>query len=670
MIEHFALRAICLATIAWFNLACSFTLLASDRVPTSDRESTAVATPFSVTDIQGRKLELAKEPAHQLTVICFLGTECPLAKLYAGRLQKIANGFDGSNVRFIGLNSNRQDSAEELKQFALDQQIEFPCGKDFDNVIADQFNVRRTPEVIVVDQSRKIRYRGRVDDQYLPGVSRNRPERHDLKIAIKELLADKPVSVPQTAPEGCLLGRVTQPVANATVTWCNQVSRVLKKHCVECHHAGDIGPFSLTDYDEAIGWGDMMIEVIDNQRMPPWHADPKIGKFTNGRHMPKADKQIIKDWVEQGMPFGESSKLPAPTKFASGWQLEREPDRVIAMRDRPFMVPADGTVEYQYFVIDPGFEEDVWVANAEVIPGNRSIVHHSIVFIRPPDGTEFTGIGWLGAYVPGQRLPATEPNLARRIPKGSRLVFQQHYTPNGTAQSDITKVGLLFADPKTITQERLTFTAMNQGFELKPKRAGQVVKASIGRIPSNGRLLGIAPHMHYRGNQFNASAVSKAGTKPLLRVPAYDFNWQHNYELAEPLNLTDVDRIETTFVFDNSDSNPFNPDSSSYVTWGDQTWEEMAIAFFDVARPRKNATDKPEAKPKRKKEFPEVRHERKITRQTDKFLERFDANDDGLIQREETPIAIRIKEFSRCDSNRDGNVDRDELMDQFRLRIK
>ena len=292
------------------------------------------------------------------------------------------------------------------------------------------------------------------------------------------------------------------------------------------------------------------------------------------------------------------------------------------------------------------------------------------MFIRPPDGTEFTGIGWLGAYVPGQRLPMTEPQLARRIPKGSRLVFQQHYTPNGTSQSDITKVGLLFADPEDITEERLTLTAMNQGFELKPESAGQVVKASVRRLPPDGRLLGIAPHMHFRGNQFNASAVSKAGKDQLLRVPAYDFNWQHNYELAEPLSLADVDKIETTFVFDNSDSNPFNPDPSSYVTWGDQTWEEMAIAFFDVARPRKTASDEPEEKPKAKKEFPEVRHERKITRQTDKFLERFDSNSDGSIQRDELPLAIRVKEFDRSDSNRDGRVDREELMDQFRLRLK
>ena len=635
-----------------------------------DERKPSIAPSFSIKSIQNRPLSLEDRPHDELTVICFLGTECPLAKLYAGRLQRIANDFDNRNVRFVGLNSNRQDSLAELKQFAADQKIQFAFGKDYDNVIADQLNVRRTPEVIVVDRERKIRYRGRIDDQYLPGISRNKPERHDLRIAIEELINGQPVSVAVTEPEGCLLGRVTRPVEDATVTWCNQVSRVLQKHCVECHHSGDIGPFSLTDYDEAIGWGDMMIEVIDNQRMPPWHADPSVGHFSNERIMPQKDKQIVRDWVQQGMPFGDPNKLAEPIEFPSGWQLSQDPDLVITMRDRPFTVPADGTVEYQYFVVDPKFEKDVWVSQAEVIPGNRSIVHHSIVFIRPPDGTRFTGIGWLAAYVPGQRLPEIQPQLARRIPAGSKLVFQQHYTPNGTAQSDITKVGLVFADEEKITEERLTLTAMNQGFELKPERAGQTVNASVRGLPNEGKLLGIAPHMHYRGHQFSATMISENGDQSLLNVPSYDFNWQHNYELAEPLDLSTIGRINTQFVFDNSDSNPFNPDPSQYVTWGDQTWQEMAVAFFDVARPRGKQSSHQDRDSKITNPRPEVRFERKIKRQTDNFLKQFDANHDQVIRREELPLAIRFKEFNRCDLNGDGMIDHDELLDQFRLRIK
>ncbi len=632
------------------------------------------AAAFELQDLQGQPLTM-DENADGLTVICFLGTECPLAKLYAVRLQTLSESFSGQNVRFIGINSNRQDSAEELADFVDDQRITFPVAKDYDNVVADQFNVVRTPEVIVVDGDLKVRYRGRVDDQYLPGVSRSQPDRADLQIAIEELLAGKAVSVPVTQPEGCLLGRVTRPVAEATVTFCDQVTRVLQRNCVQCHHEGDIGPFALTDYDEVVGWGDMMVEVIDNQRMPPWHADPSVGHFTNARTMSDRDKQIIRDWVDQGMPYGEADRLPDPIEFPTGWQLPRHPDRVIEMRGRPFAIPADGTVEYQYFVVDPKFEQDVWVTAAEVVPGNRGVVHHSIVFIRPPDGTEFTGIGWLAAYVPGQRLPATRPNLARRIPAGSRLVFQQHYTPNGRAQTDITKVGLVFADEKNVTQERLTLTAMDQGFELKPEDADQTVTADMRPMPRGAKLLAIAPHMHYRGNQFKATMISKDGakdgTKDLLRVPNYDFNWQHNYELADPIDLSSVKAIKTEFVFDNSKANPFNPDPASYVTWGDQTWEEMAIAFFDVSRPRQRDSEANKDKASKSSDdtVPEdIR--KKAEKMADDFLERFDTDGDGLVQRADVPLTTQARAFRRSDIDRDRALNREELVKQFRSRVK
>jgi hypothetical protein len=208
---------------------------------------------------------------------------------------------------------------------------------------------------------------------------------------------------------------------------------------------------------------------------------------------------------------------------------------------------------------------------------------------------------------------------------------------------------------------------MNQGFELQPNAAGQTVRAKIRGLPMRGKLLAIAPHMHFRGNQFTATMVSKDAQRGLLRVPGYDFNWQHNYELAEPLDLRSLEGIETEFVFDNSTANPFNPDPTSHVTWGDQTWEEMAIAFFDVSRPRDTSSDNQDAASGNQAADAQI--EKKVQRQTDKFLERFDADDDGLIQRDDLPLAIRVREFGRCDANSDGRIDRQELMDRFRQRL-
>ena len=405
-------------------LALLFAITGSVRgaeaiTPTDGR----VIPEFQLIDSAGNVTKVAAQTRQQLTVVCFLGTECPLARYYGPRLSEIAKEYASQSVRFIGVNSNSQDSHDDVAAFSKEFGISFPILKDPENKIADLFGARHMVEIFVLDQSLAVRYRGRVDDQYQPGVVRGQATRNDLRIALDQLLSGKTVSVPQTETKGCLIGRIKTPMKGSApaveVTFCKQVSRILNQHCVECHRPGEIGPFSLTDYDEVTGWGDTIIETVYTGRMPPWHANPKYGHFQNSRQMPDADKQILRDWVKAGMPYGEKSDLPRLQEFQTGWQLAREPDLVLKMRDRPFQVPATGTVEYQYFVVDPQFEEDRWVSGSQVIPGNRPTVHHCIVFVRPPDGTDVRGVGYLTGYVPGQRSSSFPSGYARRVPAGS-----------------------------------------------------------------------------------------------------------------------------------------------------------------------------------------------------------------------------------------------------------
>ncbi|MEZ6079412.1 MAG: hypothetical protein R3C56_28210 [Pirellulaceae bacterium] len=221
----------------------------------------------------------------------------------------------------------------------------------------------------------------------LQSVARAAASRQDLRIAIEELLSGKPISIPATNALGCIIGRVPHvetidQVANST-TYTNQVARVLQQHCVECHRSGEIGPFAMDRYEEVVGWAETMMETVEQGRMPPWHADPQFGSFANARNMPEEDKQILRDWIDGGLQRGDDADLPAPLEFTDGWNMPRTPDLEIGMRDRPFVVPKDGVVEYQYFVADPGLTEDTWVTAAQVIPGKRSVVHHAIVFVRP-----------------------------------------------------------------------------------------------------------------------------------------------------------------------------------------------------------------------------------------------------------------------------------------------
>lgn len=634
----------------------------------TSRPQRQVVAGFQLTDSAGTVTAVAAQVQQQLTVVCFLGTECPLARQYGPRLNALATDFAAPRVRFIGVNSNSQDSPAEVAAFVKEYGITFPVLKDPGNKVADQFGARHMAEVFVLDETLAIRYRGRVDDQFQPGITRGQATRQDLRVALEELLAGKAVSVARTETTGCAIGRIKTPVlepgANPAVTFCKQVSRVLNQHCVECHRPGEIGPFSLTDYDEVIGWGETILETIDSGRMPPWNANPKYGHFRNSRQMPESDKQILRDWLKAGMPYGEKSDLPAPQVYASGWQLPRAPDLVLKMRDRPFRVPATGTVEYQYFVVDPHLEQDTWVSAAQVIPGNRQTVHHCIIFVRPPDGADVRGVGYLTGYVPGQRSFSLPPGHARRIPAGSKFVFQMHYTPNGTEQDDLTQVGMTFVPESEVTHEAFTLLGIDQEFEIPPHVADFPVHGNVGWFPKRAELLAIVPHMHVRGKAFQATSRRGDQAEILLEVPRYDFNWQHVYELAQPLKLSDIDKLEFTARFDNSEKNPANPDPSQTVTWGDQTWEEMAVAFFEVSEPR-DAAAEPEPVRNKQKLIVKVGAEKSETESVEKFVadffQRFDKNADSVVETHETPLVFRKYGFREFDRDADGKLTRDEI---------
>lgn len=643
----------------------------SFELPTPDGETVSVAPAANI----------------KLTVVCFLGVECPLAKLYAGRLSEMADTFSGQGVRFVGIDSNRQDTADDLQQFVQQNAVSFPLLHDAENTVADRFGATRTPEVFVLDQQFEVRYQGRVDDQYSPGVARQAASREDLKQALRELLQGQAVSVPVTEATGCLIGKVRRPpltkVATTEaqvgyLTYSQHVSRVLQTHCLECHRPGEIGPFSMESYDDVVGWADSMLEVIDNGRMPPWHADPTVGHFANARHMPAADRDVLHAWVAAGMPRGDESELPPLATYADGWQLGRTPDAVLPMRDRPFRVPAEGTVEYHYFVVNPGWTEDRWVTAAQIIPGNRAVVHHAIAFIRPPDGSRFRGVGWLAAYVPGQRLAALPAGHARKVPAGSRLVFQMHYTPNGAPQEDLTRIGITFGAAEDVTHEVLTLLGIDQEFEIPPQAPNHEVRGQVGWYPKHGKLLSVTPHMHYRGKAFRLTVERAGAESALLHVPKYDFNWQHSYVLADPLPLEDVDGLKFFVTFDNSRENPFNPDPSQWVNWGDQTWEEMAVTFLEVAEPLAAAGDASvRAAPASSTPAPadavdsaqSLDRERRIQEFVDDFFQSLDANGDGLVLQTEVPLVVRAY-FWQFDHDGDKRASRDELRRVAEERIR
>lgn len=612
-------------------------------------------------DFRGKSHQLADYSQHPILVVAFLGTECPLAKLYGPRLQNLADQYAGDGVGFLGINANRQDSLTEIAAYARRHEVKFPLLKDPGSELAELFGAARTPEVFVLDAERTIRYHGRIDDQYGVGYVREKPEHQDLRAAIEDLLAGGPVKTAETTAVGCLIGRAREPNGDSTVTYSNQIARLLDKHCVECHREGEIAPFALTSYDDVAGWADMMAEVVRQQRMPPWHANPDYGQFANARSMNETEKELLYEWVRQGAPEGDPAELPPKREFVTGWRLPRQPDLVIDMRDKPFTVPAEGVIEYQYFAVDPEFEEDKWVTAADVVPGSRSAVHHVIVFISPPENKRRRGMGLLAAYVPGQSAFQYAPGQARLIPAGSKLIFQMHYTPIGSEVKDMSQLGLVFADADDVQEEVVSLIAINEKFEIPPHADNYRVEASRSHWPTDARLLSIAPHMHLRGKSFRVSAVwPNKAKKILLDVPNYDFNWQNAYALADPLHLERDLVLHCTAHYDNSVENLANPDPSSAVRWGDQTWDEMMIAFFDVAVPR-GSLDKQR---KKKPPVPTVAQRQEARNYTRDFFKRFDLNTDGLIRRKEAPRSLAVFAFWQFDADDDGAISEEEIYRQ------
>jgi peroxiredoxin len=632
---------------------------------------------FQLKTLDGDVIDI-KPAQRPVTVVCFLGTECPLVQLYSARLSQMADEFRSRGVLFVGINSNFHDTNDDIRNYQQRQSLSFPLVRDEGNLVADQFGATRTPEVFVLDHQLAVTYQGRIDDQYEPGVTRNTSTREDLRLAVEETLSGHAVTIPETEAVGCMIGKVrhrrpapADVAATSSITYCKEISRIMQKHCLECHRHGEIAPFSLEAYDDVVGWADTSLEVINNGRMPPWHANPEHGSFTNARYMPESDKQLIRDWVAAGAPEGNAADLPEPVVYTPGWQMNREPDLVINMRNRPYQVAAEGTIEYQYFVVDPGITEDAWVTAAQIIPGNRAVVHHAIVFIRPPDGSEFRGIGWLTAYVPGQRLVVMPPGHARKIPAGSRLVFQMHYTATGSPQEDTTKVGIVFGKREDVTHQVITLVGIDQEFEIPPHAENHEVQGKIRWLPKDGRLLGVAPHMHVRGRTFELIAERDGQSETLLQVPRYDFNWQHSYVFKVPLNLNAIDSLRFKASFDNSVANPFNPDPSQWVTWGDQTWEEMAVAFLEVAEPLENVSEAASSRPAGESSTSGVSGDReaRIQKFIDDFFADLDANGDGVVTRSEVPLAVR-NSFSHFDHDGNNLATREEIRTVAERRVR
>ncbi|MEM7231532.1 MAG: redoxin domain-containing protein [Planctomycetota bacterium] len=601
------------------------------------------------------KLSLHSLKDRKAIVVWWNGVDCPISRLYAERLAKLSKQYDSDKIAFVGINSNRQDSVPKIRAFRREFGLRFPLCKDHESVALRELGTKRMTEVFVLDDKFKLRYHGAVDDQYTitnrsVGLRKDRPEQLYLVAAIDALLAGEDILKTETEAAGCIISRPKPSSSPSTITFHEHVEPIVQKRCQSCHRKGQIAPFELMTYEDVDGWAGMIREVVENRRMPPWHADPKYGHFDNDRSLSKKERETILAWVDQGSPQGDPKLAPKPLKFESEWQIGT-PDVVFEM-PRAFSVPASGTVRYKYFTIDTHFKEDKWVEAIEVRAGKREVVHHILVFCVDPKNRKRwrreTGggvRGYFAAMVPGEQPAGFGAGKGKRLPAGAQFVFQVHYTTNGTEQEDRSKIGLRFAKGK-VEHEVKTRSAYQTFFRIPARVSDHEVRAYYS-FSEDAELLSLLPHMHLRGSafryeahypakvklsqgpwkgRFDASTVrrvrfdtktseltwfgtmsdenlamllklysdeadrkqlrelqKKSRSETLLSVPTYDFGWQSTYRLKKGKILPKGTLLEGIALFDNSAKNAALTRRmwNRSVRWGDQTWQEMMIGYFD-----------------------------------------------------------------------------------------
>jgi peroxiredoxin len=570
-------------------------LLAADPPAPVGRQVTDFTLPDAATGTPWVLADQARTaPA---TVVAFLSVGCPVSNGNLPTLAKLAKKWAGRGVMVVGVNSHPAEDAAAVAAHAKENGLPFPVLKDDGTAVADRFAVDRLPTVFVLDAGRKVRYAGRVDDQFAVGVHKAKAGTRELADAVEAVLDGKEVPTAFAAPAGCKLTRPkAEPAAGPVVTYHREVSRIVQAKCQGCHRPGEPAPFQLMSYKQAKGWAGMIREVVEGGVMPPWHADAPAGHFRNDRRLSDDEKRTLLAWVDQGCPEGDPADAPPAKAYATGWRLGREPDVVLEM-SKPVGVPGSylmglAGMPYQYVEAGGPFAEDTWVQACEVRPDLRGAIHHIIAFLIPP-GQSFWDVAGpnfgryvFAAYVPGDEPSVYPEGLAKLIPKGGKLLFEVHYTPNGKPGTDRSKIGLIkaTAPPKYEAKSDAVFT---EKFRIPPHDPAHTVVARR-KFKEDAVIAALTPHMHLRGKAFRYDLTRPDGTtQVLLNVPRYDFNWQVAYHLTEPARVPAGSTLTCTAVFDNSAGNPANPDPSKPVRWGEQTWEEMMIGFIEVVRERK-----------------------------------------------------------------------------------
>ena len=531
---------------------------------------------FRLMDQLGASHELYYFSDAKAVVLMSQTNDCALVTKSLPTVKALRDEYAAQGVQFFMINSSLEDDRASIAAAA--EGLDIPVLMDSTQIIGESLGITRSGEVFVVSTDDwTVAYKG--------ALGKN--GKH-LQAALTSVIAGEPVKVASTKTKGCAIDfpEQTARAEHANISYSDTIAPMLLDNCVSCHRPGGIGPWAMTEYNMVRGFAPMMREVLRTQRMPPWHADPAYGHFKNDRSLTPEQTSTLVHWIEAGAPRGDG---PDPlVEFEHNWPTWAlgEPDLVIDIP--PTEVPATGVVDYQYLQVPNPLDHDVWVRASEILPGERSILHHTITRFGELETEgdrrgklKRRGGGGLAGYVPGMVVREMPDDTGTLFTAGSTIEFQMHYTPTGKAAVDESQMGIWFHDepPKNKIDGMVL---INFKFKIPPGAKNHKEFAEQ-TLKKDAILYSLLPHSHFRGKASQFAVVYPDGTEEmLLSVPNYDFNWQTTYVLAEPKFLPVGTKIIHTTWWDNSAQNPANPDPTREVPWGQQSWDEMLFGAISL----------------------------------------------------------------------------------------
>ena len=554
----------------------------------------------------------------------------------APALKTLAATYGAKGVEFLLLNSSLKDSREAILAEADKAGFAVPVLMDSNQLVGEGLGVTRSAEAFVVNpKTWQVVYRGPV-----AGVG----------AALDALAAGQPIPASNAALTGAAIA-FPERGKGAKLTYVKDVAPILEAKCVACHQEGGIGPFAMSNYDMVKGFSPMIREVIRTDRMPPYNADPHVGKFSDDKNLSPAEIKTLVHWIEAGAPRGEGTDpLGAVKHVAAEWPLGK-PDLVLNIP--AYKVPASGIVDYQRPAIANPALEGRWIRATTVKPGDRQSVHHILtgwMAEMPANGqsSETRWKGSVGGYAVGAESNIYAPNVGSYLPKGGAIGFQMHYTPYGKEATDASQIGVYFYDKPPELMMR-SVVVIDPTITIAPN-TGRAKEVAYVEFPNDALLYSAFPHAHYRAYSNDLWLQTPDGKKTLLlSLPRYDFNWQRAYTFDKPIMIPAGSRIIANYVYDNSKRNPANPDPTIKVTWGEQSHEEMLFTQLSFRWLDETAAKQIDSDAR----FAPTR-----------LMGMMDDNLDGRLQKAELKGQMGNMigaYFDRIDTNKDGSIDKAEL---------